>query len=252
MSQATRVAFVTGAGAGIGRAIAQALAQADHAVVAGDVNLSAAEETAATIRATGAEAVASLVDVTNVDSIDSAFNEVDKRWGRLDVLVNNAGIARVAHLLDMSIDDFRAVFDVNVMGTFLCTQRAATLMRKNRWGRIVNTASISAFRASAGRAAYGPSKAAVVSLTKQTAIEMSRDGITANAVAPGPIETEFTLKHHPDAMRRAYERSVPLGRYGLPEEIAAAVCFLASEKAGYINGCVLDVDGGFLAAGVPD
>lgn len=252
MEQQQRLALVTGSGTGIGRAIALELAQAGYTVVVADIDLIAAEATATAIQNNGSEAASLAIDVSSSSSVDGVFEEIERRWGRLDVLVNNAGIARTAHLLEMSADDFRMVLDVNVLGTFLCTQRAARLMRRNHWGRIVNIASISALRASAGRAAYGPSKAAVISLTKQSAVELCADGINTNAIAPGPIETDFTIKHHPDAMRRAYERSIPLGRYGAPEEIAAAVAFLVSERAGYVNGTVLGVDGGFLAAGVPD
>ena len=164
--------------------------------------------------------------------------------------MNNAGIAKTFPFLDYPVEHWRKVFDVNVTGPMLCGQHAARLMRKGGWGRIVNIASVSGLRASSGRTAYGTSKAAVVGLTRQMAIELAEYGITTNGVAPGPIDTPMTLDLHSQVARDNYTRAVPAKRYGVPAEIAAVVGFLCSEQASYVNGQTVPVDGGFMAAGV--
>jgi NAD(P)-dependent dehydrogenase (short-subunit alcohol dehydrogenase family) len=175
------------------------------------------------------------------------------RFGRLDALVNNAGIAVFKPVLETSHEEFSRVLAVNLHGAFLCTQAAAPLMLARPGGgggAVVNIASISGLRASTLRVAYGTSKAALIHLTKQQAVEYGSAGIRVNAIAPGPVETEMAKKVHTPAIRADYHDTIPLARYGSLDEIANAVGFLCSPQAGYVNGQVLAVDGGFDAAGV--
>jgi 3-oxoacyl-[acyl-carrier protein] reductase len=245
-----RVALVTGGGAGIGAAISKQLAEAGYIVFIGDIDPHGARDLAGILCKAGHEAYGTQLDVSSPSSIDAVFDAIDRQFGRCDVLVNNAGIAKTFPFLDYPVDHWRKVFDVNVTGPMLCGQRAARLMCRNHWGRIVNIASVSGLRASSGRTAYGTSKAAVVGLTRQMAIELAEYGITTNSVAPGPIDTPMTRDLHSQIARDNYTRAVPAGRYGAPEEIAAVVRFLCSSEASYVNGQTVPVDGGFMAAGV--
>jgi 3-oxoacyl-[acyl-carrier protein] reductase len=179
-----------------------------------------------------------------------AFAELEQRHGRCDVLVNSAGIARVFPFLEFPLDNFVATMNVNVTGTLLCSQHAARLMVRHKWGRIVNVASVAGMRAvGTGRTAYGTSKGAVIALTRQMAVELAEHGVTANAVAPGPVDTPMTRELHTDRFRQEYCNAIPMNRYGTPGEIAAAVMYLVSEDAAYTSGVTLPVDGGFLASG---
>lgn len=245
-----RVAMVTGGAMGIGAAIVRRLAEDGHIVVIADLNLHAAAELADTLNREGFEAYPQMLDVGDADSIADTFAGLKNQLGRCDVLVNNAGIAKTYAFVDYPLEHWRKVFDVNVTGMFLCAQHAARLMCARGWGRIVNLASVSGIRASAGRTAYGTSKAAVIGLTRQIAIELAPHNITANSVAPGPVDTPLTQVLHSPVARDNYSRSVPAGRYGQPEEIAGAVGFLCYDAASYVNGQTLAVDGGFVAAGV--
>jgi NAD(P)-dependent dehydrogenase (short-subunit alcohol dehydrogenase family) len=245
-----RLALVTGAGAGIGSAIAERLARDGHHVVLTDRNLEAAEEAAAQLSSRGHGAQALHLDVGDLASIDATFDAVARDHGRCDILVNNAGVAKTHSFLEFPDDDWQTTIGVNLTGAFRCSQRAARLMMVHRWGRIVNISSVSAMRAGVGRTAYGTSKAALNGLTRQMAIELVPFGITANAVAPGPIETDLARELHTEETRRELCRLVPAGHYGSPATIADAVAFLASDAAGYINGHTLPVDGGMMAAGV--
>lgn len=246
----TRIALVTGAAAGIGAAISEHLAGQNHHVVLADLNIEAAEHLAKTLAERGHTSEAVLLDVGDKESIRQTFSWLADTHGRCDILVNNAGIARTYPFVDYPDDHWLATLNINVTGAFRCGQHAARLMLDHQWGRIVNIASISGIRAGAGRTAYGTSKAALIALTKQMAIELAPNGITANAVAPGPIETPLSREVHTQATRDAYNNHVPAHRYGTPEEVAAAVGFLTSEAAAYINGHVVPVDGGFVAAGM--
>ena len=247
-----RVALVTGAGMGIGAAIASLLAEDGYAVVVSDVQDQAATETAQQIAAAGFVAWPLIMDVGNAASIADGIASVARKFGRCDVLVNNAGIAKTFPFLEYPMDHWELVMRVNLTGPMLCAQHAAKLMRERQWGRIVNLTSTSGMRASAGRAAYGTSKAALIGLTRQMAIELAPYGITANAVSPGPIDTPLPRAHHSEATRANYVRAIPARRYGTPDEVASAVSYLASEAASFVNGHILPVDGGFMAAGLLD
>ncbi|NPT34934.1 SDR family NAD(P)-dependent oxidoreductase [Paraburkholderia xenovorans] len=249
---AVRIAIVTGGATGIGAAIAQRLASDGFRVVIADINEDAAQNLAGSIEATGGRASFLRLDVSDASSIDIAFGALEREHGRCDVLVNNAGIAGVSSFLECPLDVWLRVLAVNVTGPMLCGQRAARLMTRNGWGRVINIASISGVRASAGRTAYGTSKAAVIGLTRQMAIELAEKQVTVNSIAPGPIETPLTRDHHSVETRETYNRTVPMRRYGEPSEIADTVAFLCSDGAAYITGQNLAVDGGFLAAGILD
>ncbi|MCW5751828.1 MAG: glucose 1-dehydrogenase [Alphaproteobacteria bacterium] len=245
---AGRAALVTGAGAGIGLAIARRLAADGVALALFD--LRGAKEAAAEIAAKGSRAIALAGDVAREADAAAAVTATMAAFGRLDILVNNAGIALLQPFLETSPEAFRRILDVNVTGAFLMSQAAARVMAAQGGGRIVNIVSISGQRAGLGRTAYGTSKAALIQLTRQMALELAEHAIAVNAVAPGPVETEMAKLMHDEATRAGYLRMVPMGRYGTPEEIAEAVAYLASGRAGYITGHVLDVDGGFMASGI--
>ena len=242
-----RVALVTGSARGIGRAIAERLAAEGARVVVSDRDAAAATATA---HAIGPSAVAIACDVSAPTEIEALFAAIADRLGRLDVLVNNAGIGAVRLLVDTTLEEWERIIRINLTGAFLCSQQAARLMMHQRYGRIVNIVSLSGQKGGVGRAAYGASKAGLEVLTKIMAVELAEFGITANAIAPGPIMTETGKGMHTQETVDAYHRLIPERRYGEPAEIAAAAAFLASDDARYITGHTLNVDGGFLAAGL--
>ena len=245
-----RVAVVTGGAMGIGAEVCTRLAAAGFAVVVADLDAAAADESAASLRGQGSPALALPLDVAQPESVASAFAEVEREFGRCDVLVNCAGIAKVFPFLEFPLDNFQATMAVNVTGTFLCAQAAARLMLRHRWGRIVNIASVAGLRAvGSGRTAYGTSKGAVIALTRQMAVELAEHGVTANAVCPGPVDTPMTRALHTERFREEYSKAIPMSRYGSTGEIAAAVMYLVSEEARYVTGIAMPVDGGFLASG---
>lgn len=249
VAHADRVAVVTGAAGGLGGAIATRLAADGFTVVATDLTLTAAQMVSSAITRLDKRAFAFELNVGDSDSIAAFFEALDAQLGRCDVLVNNAGIAGLHPFVEFPLEQWRRIMEVNVTGPLALAQQAALRMRSSGWGRIVNIASVSGIRAGAGRTGYGTSKAAMIGLTRQMAIELAQYGITANAVAPGPVETTLTRQHSEEA-RNAYLRQVPMKRYGLPEEIAAAVAFFASRDASFVTGQTLSVDGGFVAAGI--
>ncbi len=193
--------------------------------------------------------IAICCDVSDAAGVAAALETVAQKFGRLDALVNNAGIAIFKPILDHTLEDWSRVMAVNLTGPFLCAQAAAPLMRDSGGGAIVNITSISGLRASALRVAYGTSKAGLAHLTQQQAIEYASLGIRVNAVAPGPVDTAMAAMHAPE-IRAAYHDAIPLNRYGLHEELAEAIFFLCSDRASYITGQTLAVDGGFEATGV--
>lgn len=251
MQLQNKVAIVTGAGSGLGRAIAEKLAAEGAAVMLADLDGATAEAAAAAIGAVGGIAAAIRTDVSVAADVERMVAETVSRLGRLDVMVSNAGIGGTHAFLDQPLEHWQRVLAVNLTGPLLCGQTAARqMLRQGQGGRIVNIASVSGIRAGIGRTAYGTSKAGVIGLTAQMALELGPHGITANAIAPGPVDTEMTRGMHTPETRRAYVERIPAGRYGTPGEIAAAVAFLAGDSAAYINGQVLCVDGGYVSAGI--
>jgi 3-oxoacyl-[acyl-carrier protein] reductase len=239
---ANRVAFVTGASRGIGRAIALKLCR-DHFIVVASPEIENNESVAGEIRAAGGEAVTLNLDVTSAESIKEGFAQILSEKGRVDVLVNNAGIARDGLAVRMKLADWDLVLKLNLQGAFLAAQQAMPGMMRNRWGRIVNMASVVGQAGSAGQANYAASKAGLIGLTKALAQELGSRGITVNAVAPGYIDTDMT-RGLPEELKQKMLAGVPLGRMGQPDDIANAVKFLASDEASYITGHVLAVNGG--------
>ncbi len=244
-----KVALVTGAARGIGLAAAKrflaegwqgALLDIEKDLLAQTFKALAAPDTTLAIHC----------DVSDADAVAAAFKQATQHFGRLDALVNNAGIAIFKPLLETTQADWDRVLAVNLTGPFLCTQAAAPLMRETGGGAIVNITSISALRASTLRTAYGTSKAGLAHLTKQFAVELATLGIRVNAVAPGPVDTAMAKAVHTPAIRADYHDTIPLNRYGLEEELAEAIFFLCSDRASYITGQMLCVDGGFEATGI--
>jgi len=189
-------------------------------------------------------------DVAEADQVGRAVQSIEHRFGRIDALINNAGIADFMPVLETDIDIWSRILAVNLTGPFICTQACAPVMLKNGGGSVVNIASISGLRASTLRVAYGTSKAGLMQLTRQQAAELGNLGIRVNAVAPGPVDTAMAKKVHGPEIRADYHAAIPLNRYGTEEEIAEAIFFLASDKASYVNGQILAVDGGFESTGI--
>jgi 3-oxoacyl-[acyl-carrier protein] reductase len=244
----TRVALITGAARGIGQTIALALAQPDLMLYINDVT--PPEDAAETIReaeARGAKAAYRQFNVADLAQVEQAVEGIIKESGRLDILVNNAGITRDQLLVRMKEEDWDQVMAVNLKGAFNCLKAAAKPMIKQRFGRIINISSIVGIMGNAGQANYVASKAGLVGLTKSAARELASRNITVNAVAPGFIETAMT-QNLPEKVREAMLAQIPLNRFGAPEEVAHAVAFLVSDRAAYITGQVMHVNGGMLMA----
>ena len=244
-----KVALVTGAARGIGLATAKRFLAEGWCVALLDIEGELLQGAVAGLADPG-RTLALHCDVSDAAAVASAIDTVSKRFGRLDALVNNAGIAVFTPLLDTSDEDWSRMLSVNLTGPFLCTKAAAPLMREHGGGAIVNITSISARARLDAAVAYGTSKAGLAHLTKQLAVELASLGIRVNAVAPGPVDTAMAKAVHTPEIRADYHDAIPLNRYGLEEELAEAIFFLCSERASYITGQVLAVDGGFDAAGI--
>ena len=244
-----KVALVTGAARGIGLAVAKRFLGEGYRVALLDIEGELLQQSVKALNDPD-NTLAIHADVSDADAVAKAFAAVQDRFGRLDALVNNAGIAIFKPLLETTQADWDRVLAVNLTGPFLCTQAAAPLMREHGGGAIVNITSISALRASTLRTAYGTSKAGLAHLTKQFAVELATLGIRVNAVAPGPVDTAMAKAVHTPAIRADYHDMIPLNRYGLETELADAVFFLCSDRATYITGQMLAVDGGFQATGI--
>lgn len=249
MSAARKTAVVTGAARGIGLAVAQKFLAEGHRVALIDIDGPALAKAAAAL-GESSNVIAIECDVADPGQVQNAIDQVSARFGRIDALVNNAGVALFKPLLETTYDEWLRVLAVNLTGPFLCTQACARVMLRNGGGSVVNIGSISGLRASTLRVAYGTSKAGLAHLTKQQAAELGGLGIRVNAVAPGPVDTAMAKQVHTADIRGAYHDAIPLNRYGTEQEIAAAVWFLCTDAASYINGQTLAVDGGFDATGI--
>ena len=240
---AGRIALVTGGLSGIGAAVAARFAAEGAQVIAADLTAAAGP--------IGNDAIAPvLLDVSNPESCTGLIDIIRQRFGRLDILVNSAGIGADLSFLDTPVEVFDRVYAVNLKGTFLIGQAATRLMCKGAGGSIVNLSSVSGMRGNLGRAAYGASKAGVIVLSQVMAVELASKGIRVNVISPGPIETPLVAVVHDQAIRDAWGRFVPMGRYGQPDEIASTALFLSSDAASYITGQVIAVDGGFIGGGL--
>jgi 3-oxoacyl-[acyl-carrier protein] reductase len=249
-----RIVVVTGGSRGIGRSICIAMAGADidtHIYfnyfnpVNPDEEAEKAKETESAIIEAGGSATSVSVDVVSEPAVNAFFDKIMEEAGQIDVLVNNAGITRDGLLVRMKTADWDAVLDTNLKGSFLCTQAVAKIMMKQRYGRIVNIASVVGAIGNAGQANYSASKAGVIGFTKSVAKELAPRGVTVNAVAPGFIETDMTAVLS-DKVKEALMKQIPMGHIGKPEDVAAAIIFLASEDASYITGQVIHVNGGMF------
>lgn len=238
-----RVAVVTGAGRGLGAAMAQRLAEDGARVVVVDINGEDAERMAAELMRGGHESLAETCDVTDRSQVAGMMQRIKERFGRLDILVNNAGITRDASFFKMTDDQWRTVLDVNLTSMFICTQEAARYMAEQQSGRVICISSLSGNEGNFGQANYSAAKAGVIGFVKSLSKELARKGVLINAVSPGFIESEMTAQI-PEKVRDMLIARVPQGRGGQPEEVAGVVAFLASDDAAYVNGQTLNVNGG--------
>ncbi|MGO9107945.1 MAG: 3-oxoacyl-[acyl-carrier-protein] reductase [Thermoguttaceae bacterium] len=238
-----RIALVTGAARGLGRCFAIDLAAAGAKVACVDINTETLAQTISAIQAAGGAAHPIAADVTNSQRVDEVVAEVVKLWGGLDILVNNAGITRDNLIMRMKDDQWDAVLNINLKGTFLFTRAASRPLCKSKCGRIINIASVSGLMGNPGQANYSASKAGVIGLTRTISRELAGRSVTVNAVAPGFIATDMTAKLGEDVLEKIKE-GIPLKRLGLPQDVSDAVLFLASDAAEFITGQVLTVDGG--------
>lgn len=236
-------AFITGAAQGIGKSIAIGMAKEGANIAVADTNIEKANTTAQEIKSLGIKSLAIKLDVSKQNEVEFAFETFIKELGRLDILVNNAGITKDALVLRMKDEDWDTVLDINLKGTFLCSKAAIRLMAKQQCGKIISISSVVAFTGNPGQVNYSASKAGIVGFTKTIAKEYASRGIKANAVAPGFIQTAMT-DAIPEKIKEEMKKSIPLGHFGTPEDIANAVIFLASKEADYITGQVFHINGG--------
>ncbi len=247
-----KIALVTGARRGMGKSHAIALASQGAKVVVTDIDEKECQAVADEIKSKGGEAIAFKLDVSNKADVDAIFDEVIKQYGRLDILVNNAGIYQPKPALEITEEDWDRMIDIDLKGEFLCAQRAAKEMAKNKWGRIINIASIASGGVGVGIAGgchYTAAKGGVIGMTETMAVEWAPLGINVNAIGPGAIDTPMVSSAQiPEEAMKAMMAGVPLKRIGKSEEVSAMVVFLASEEASYVTGATFYVDGGWLAA----
>jgi 3-oxoacyl-[acyl-carrier protein] reductase len=246
----SKTALITGGARGIGLAIARAFVREGPSVVIADRDGEGAAATARELGTAGHQALAIEMDVSEPATVTNTVQEILRTFGRLDVLVNNAGVGGNTPFLETTLEEWERIIRINLTGAFLVAQAAGREMAKSGGGAIINIASLSGQRGGDGRAAYGSAKAGLELLTKVMAVELAPLNIRVNNIAPGPIETEMARFAHDAATRAAYNFLVPMGRYGTPDEIAEAAVFLASEESSYVHGHTLNVDGGFRAAGL--
>lgn len=245
-----RVAIVTGGASGIGERIAHDLVRAGASVMVADRNAEGAEAVARTLQESAGLAEWLETDVSQHDDASRLAERTFAAFGRIDILVHSAGIGVESSFLDTTPEQWKTIIDIDLSGTFYCAQAVARYMVRSGYGRIITLSSTAGLRGGTGRAAYGAAKGGVAALTKVMAVELADYGITANALAPGAIETALVKRMHSEETRHVYRAGIPMDRYGTPQEVSSAALFLASEEARYITGHVLVVDGGFLAAGV--
>jgi len=245
-----KVAIITGSGSGIGREMAAIFAREGAKMVIVDIDGESARVAAQEIGADGFETLAVEADISKPEQVDGMIRQTVERFGRLDVLVNNAGIGLNRPFLDTGLEEWERMLRVVLTGTFLCAQAAARVMVEQGAGRIVNVGSISGQRGAQGRAAYGAAKAGVMQLTRTMAVELAPRGVIVNAISPGPVDTPQSRGTHTEATRQAYIDRLPIGRYGERSEVAAAALFLASDETNFVVGHVLNVDGGFKSTGL--
>jgi 3-oxoacyl-[acyl-carrier protein] reductase len=243
-----RIALITGGAQGIGRAIADELAEAGATILLADVNEAKLAETVAEMESRGRSAAGFAINVANQESIKAGAKAIQEKFGKVEILVNNAGITRDNLALRMKPEDWNLVLNINLTGAFLLTQALLPKMLRNGWGRIVNIASVVGRTGQAGQVNYAASKAGLIGFTRSLAREVASRGITVNAVAPGYIETPMTAVLS-EEVTKAMMATIPLGRGGTPKDVAQAVKFLASDAASYITGHVLDVNGGMFMGG---
>lgn len=245
-----RIAIVTGAGNGIGAAIATRIAAEGASVVLADKDEQSAKRVCGEIAAAGGKAAACRVDIREPGEVETMFRFARAQFGPAHIMINNAGVGSQKHFLETPLEMLHEMLQTNVVGTFLCAQAAARDMAEIGGGAIVNFSSHSGLLGSSGRAAYAASKSAIIGMTRAMAVDLAQHNIRVNTVAPGTVATERIKRSHNDERREAWLRSIPLARYGEPADMAAAALFLASDDAAYITGQTLAVDGGFTIAGL--
>jgi 3-oxoacyl-[acyl-carrier protein] reductase len=238
-----QVAFITGGARGIGKAIAGSFAKLGCNIVVADIDAELSQRTADELKGYGVDAHGVQIDVSNSGNVSSAFKSAMDTFGRVDILINNAGITRDNLILRMKEEDWDSVLSINLKGVFLCTKEVIRIMSKQKYGRIVNIASVVAFIGNPGQANYSASKAGIIGLTKTTAKEYASRGITANAVAPGFIVTAMT-DALPGNVKEEMKKAIPIGEFGTVEDVSSAVTFLSLPQSGYITGQVIHVNGG--------